>query len=270
MVKNMKNIMRLRQICLIARDLEASLGQLTALLDVPVCYRDPNIIQFGLANGLMMLGGDFLEVVAPVEPNTAGGRFLERQGEGGYMVILQCEDARGPRQHITQLGVRPVWQVDGGEARENVIATHFHPRDVGGAILSIDSMGGKNWREPFSRWVWAGEAWADLPNKNHNKNHIGHFAAAEMSAANPAELAKHWSQLLDLPAYEKDKMMMIDLDQAHLRFVPSNKSRPDGLTGIDLTASPQGREQFYRRAAELGLPQSGDDVHLSNMKLRVV
>ena len=49
--------------------------------------------KYGLVNALMPIGNSFLEVVAPTREGTAAGRCLERRdGEGGYMVILECDD----------------------------------------------------------------------------------------------------------------------------------------------------------------------------------
>ena len=79
----------LRQICLVAAELQPVVEQLTNVFDIKVCHRDPVVKQYGLENVLLPLGTDFLEVVAPIEENTAASRYLNRLGRnGGYMVIL--------------------------------------------------------------------------------------------------------------------------------------------------------------------------------------
>ncbi len=271
--------MRLRQLCLIAQDLEPTLDTLAALFGIKVCYRDPGVAQFGLANGLFALGGDFLEVVSPIKLNTAGGRHLARHGDSGYMIILQCGDALSARERITQFGARAVWRIEGRQgAHEGVVATHFHPRDVGAAILSIDSMGVENWQEPHARWVWAGDQWPQLLQRSDATSHVGRFAAAEIAAQDPAKLAAHWGRLLDLPVRLQSDQFLIDLDQAVLRFVPSEGGGTRGadrLAAIDLNAGSQGREGFYRAAQELHLPRrsissSGDVVRVCGIDLRVI
>ena len=85
--------LRLRQICLVARELKPVEEQLNKVLGINVCFRDPGVAFFGLENALFPIGNQLLEVVAPVEENTAGGRYLDRRGgDGGYMVITQCDD----------------------------------------------------------------------------------------------------------------------------------------------------------------------------------
>lgn len=81
---------RLRQIALVARDLEASLHALVHGLGMELAYRDPEVGVFSLVNGVMAAGGDFIEVVAPMLTNlsSTGARYLARKGgvASGYMV----------------------------------------------------------------------------------------------------------------------------------------------------------------------------------------
>lgn len=105
--------MRLRQFVFVAEDLKAAVVDIGATLGLPVCFNDPNVGRFGLQNALLPIGGD-----------------------GGYMIILQCDDAVAQRERIAELEVRDIWRHDGDDCH----ATHFHPADVPGAILSIDDM----------------------------------------------------------------------------------------------------------------------------------
>ena len=85
--------MRLRQVALVARDLERSVGELCDVLGIDVAYNDPNMVVFGLANAVIPVGNTFLEVVSPAQEGTTAGRYLERRGgDGGYMLVLQPRD----------------------------------------------------------------------------------------------------------------------------------------------------------------------------------
>src|SRR5678815_2752977 len=85
--------MRLRQIALVGRDLDAAEADIRAVLGLDYAYDDPGVAKFGLKNAVFPVGETFLEVVSPKEPGTTAGRLLEKRGgDGGYMVILQVED----------------------------------------------------------------------------------------------------------------------------------------------------------------------------------
>ena len=62
--------MRIRQIVFAANDLEPTLARLCTMLDGPVVFRDPGVAHFGLENGLLVSGGDFIEVVSPLPNKT--------------------------------------------------------------------------------------------------------------------------------------------------------------------------------------------------------
>ena len=80
--------MYLRQVCLVAQKLEPAIVALTSVLGLERCHVDPGVRKWGLENTLMAVGTNFLEVVAPIEENTAGGRYLDRRGgDGGYILV---------------------------------------------------------------------------------------------------------------------------------------------------------------------------------------
>mgnify|MGYP003700916347 CR=1 FL=1 len=124
--------LRLRQIALVAEHLGEAEQALADVFALEVCYRDPGVAHFGLENALLPIGNQLLEVVAPTRPDTAAGRYLERRrGDGGYMVITQCDDHAPRRARIEALGIRvvnqfetagPDWQAHRSLSRVSAIA----------------------------------------------------------------------------------------------------------------------------------------------------
>jgi hypothetical protein len=84
--------MRLRQVALVARDLEATVADLCAVLEIEVAFRDPGVALFGLVNAVLPVGDTFLEVVSPVKPGRPPSACVRRGGDAGYMVIVQVAD----------------------------------------------------------------------------------------------------------------------------------------------------------------------------------
>jgi len=139
--------MRLRQIAFAAQDRDTVVADLCAVLGIEVSFNDPGVAAFGLCNAVMPIGDAFLEVVSPTETDTAGGRYLKRRGgDCGYMVMVQVEDTAAARDRAAAQGARVVWSID----LDDISGTHFHPRDLGGALLSVDTP------RPPAAWRWAG------------------------------------------------------------------------------------------------------------------
>ena len=161
-------MLRMRQICLVARDLEQVESDLTAILGLEVSSRSPELKGFGVQNVMLPVGNSFLEVVAPIEGGTAAGRHLDRRGgDGGYMVITQCDDVVVARDRVTSLGMRPVY--DDGRGIQ------LHPRDVPGAIVELRQNEGDE--DPAGPWWPAGDDWIRTSaTGRHSRDHCSRGA----------------------------------------------------------------------------------------------
>ena len=209
--------MQLRQIALAAHDLAKTVDSLCDVLGVEVAFNDPGVGVFGLENGVMPIGETFLEVVSPTRANTTAGRWMERRGgDSGYMVIFQVDDFAPHKQRLDSLGVRIVW-----EGKQKGAATlHLHPRDVGGAIVSFDTMD-----EPGA-WEWAGPKWRQHVRTDVTRAIVG----AELESPDPAKLAARWSEVLGIAAgRDAAGRPTIAVDGGVLRFVPGPS---DGVIGV--------------------------------------
>ncbi|KAF2455874.1 hypothetical protein BDY21DRAFT_395271 [Lineolata rhizophorae] len=123
---------RLRQIAFITHDLEKERHKLTEVFSTEVIYADPAVAQWGLKNFLVSLGGDFLEVCAPVQPDTSVGRLLDKRGDGGYMIIMQTEDAAARRAFIETNGLAKVIH---SHSSDDADCVQYHPKGIKGGIM---------------------------------------------------------------------------------------------------------------------------------------
>ena len=243
--------MRLRQICLVAENLQSSLETLADLLASPVIYRDPEVAHFGLENGLIMTGGDFVEVVSPLADaeDTAAGRHLARCGDSFYMAIFQCADANPHIRHIKNNGGRGVFEIDAGGVR----ATHFHPKDFGGAIVSVDSMGRDDWQSPHAYWEWAKWPREDAPLGDINTS-VGALAGLRVSTParpdmrNDPDLQNRWAHFLQRPS-QADRLLF---DGAEIIFQQADTPRA-AISDIYLHAGRDNINDIHARAERLGL-----------------
>ena len=246
--------LRLRQIALVAEQLAPVEQTLIAVLGVAVCYRDPAVATFGLENALFPVGNQFLEVVAPTRPGTAGGRYLERRGgDGGYMVICQTDDHPPRRQRVADLGVRTVFDRD----LADYSLMQLHPKDTGGSFLEIDAQLGAGGLDPDGPWHPAGPDW-----KNGQRlDRVSGISAAEIQADDPEAVAERWSQIVEIPltrtALGEPELL---LDNAALRFVPCSDGRPEGLGGIDISCMDPDAVMRAADRAQGALPQGGVTV----------
>jgi Glyoxalase-like domain len=244
---------RIRQAVVVARDLEKVVGDLTAILGIEVAFNDPSVREFGLRNAVMPLGDTFLEVVSPVDPNATANRYLERRrGDGGYMLIIQCDDLDRDRERLRSIGVRTVWKADLAAIR----GTHLHPKDTGGTLLSLDDA------TPPESWHWAGPEW-----KRHVRRDVAEaITAAELQSGDPGGLARRWAEILDRPVREVSAgRFEIPLERGRLRFVEDTDGRGEGLAGFDVHAID--RSALLRSARERGGTIGEDQVTIAGVRI---
>ena len=179
--------LRLRQICLVAPQLEPAATDLAAIMGLAICYRDPNVGRYGLENALLPVDTTLLEIVAPTEAGTAAGRFLDKTGaRGGYMAILSCDDPHERRRNAERLGVRVAHLID----RPPYLGVQLHPRDCRAAFIEFNhTEGSDNLLGPYPP---AGPDWPNFIRRDVTRR----LAGVEMRGPDPAGLAAHWGALL--------------------------------------------------------------------------
>ncbi len=224
--------LRLRQVALVARDCGQVAGELRQAFGWPPPFADPGVGRFGLTNAVFAVGDTFVEVVAPAQPDTTAGRYLKRRGgDGGYMAIFQVRDLAAARRRVAGLGVRVVWAAD----LPDIAATHLHPGDVPGAIVSLD------WAAPEQSWRWAGSR-PGRDRRPAEQAAPGGVTGLTIEVNDPTAAARRWATVLGIGAADGEHTMVVELPDRgqRLRFVPARSGRGEGITEVTIAGLPGG------------------------------
>lgn len=252
--------LRMRQICLVARELAPVVEVFRGVFGLEVCHRDPGVGRYGLENVLFPTGNSFLEVVAPARDGTTAGRYLERRGgDGGYMVITQCADLAQRRARCGAVGVRVANEIRHSGYHE----LQLHPRDVGAAMLSFSRQEGG----AAADGPWHPAASTKTPTLAAAAVHA--MSAAELQSDDPERLARRWGEVMELPvSRDEHSRPVIALDDARLRFVQAADGRGEGLAGLDVSCVDKGR--VLSAAGARGLAGQGDVVLACGMRFYIL
>ncbi len=211
----------MRQVCLVARELEPIIADIVAIMGLAVCYRDGNVAKYGLVNALLPVDTILLEVVAPFRDGTAAGRFLDKSdGRGGYMAIFACDDPDAHAARANALGVRTA----------NVI-THppyhgvqLHPRDCRAAFIEFNHTEDSD--DILGAYPPAGPDWQNFIRKDVTQA----LTAVEMQGPDPHGLAAHWGSIVGLPVSSGlHGAPELQLPNARFRFVGGEAEIMSGL-----------------------------------------
>jgi hypothetical protein len=251
--------MRLRQIALASKNLDAVAADLATVFGLKIAFRDPNIIHYGLRNAVIPAGAAFIEILEPVRDDASAARFLARRGgDAGYMLILQTADAEAERARIASLGVRLVDDID----RPHYRAAHFHPNDFGGILTSVDQQRTTtDPLDPFGDWWPAGPDWREA-----RTDEVLDVTAAVLASADPAMLAKRWSLLVGRGLNPADPLRLL-LDRGELRFVAGAAG---GTTIRQIELKARDPAAAIERAHRAGLDVSDEGVLIGGVRFAVI
>ena len=237
--------MRLRQVAIASYNLNECERILNKELKIKTAYRDEEVEKYGLNNIVCPIGGEFLEVVSPYISNTTAGRFIDKKkGAAGYMTIFQCEDSLERRKFIESKGIRVLNAFDNNG---DFINNQFHPKDLPGALLEIDSVTNTNYKEKYADWPPAGPNWRQKIDEQYVQGIVGATIAAE----DPNNLSKLWSEVLDSKLLVENNCPSVVLENANITFVQAKSDYTD-LVGIKIKAS-QKRLNIGKNIKILGL-----------------
>jgi hypothetical protein len=139
------------------------------------------------------------------------------------MAIFQMPDLDEARRRVADIGVRVVWTAD----LADIAGTHLHPKDVPGAIVSLD------WADPPESWRWAGPDWIGRAPRHAS----GGISGLTIEVTHPAGAAARWASVLGVTFTDEGATAVIRLRHASqdLRFERARSARGEGITEVRLT-----------------------------------
>ena len=248
----MTGYLRLRQICLVAPRLDPVISDIAAIMGLDVCYRDGNVARYGLENALLPVDTVLLEVVAPLQPGTAAGRFLDKTGgRGGYMAIFCCDDPDARGRHAESIGVRIANVIDHAPYH----GVQLHPRDCRGAFIEFNHTDGSD--DILGPYPPAGPDWQQSIRKDVTQALTG----VEMASPQPRALAVHWGRIIGISVTENESgESELKLPNGRFRFI---KGASEIMSGLDFRVNDVAA--VCDAAKQRGCAVSGDSFGLGGV-----
>ncbi|PVH75468.1 hypothetical protein DL98DRAFT_551604 [Cadophora sp. DSE1049] len=270
---------RLRQIALVAKDLEKARHLLTTVIGTEVIYEDPAVEQWGLKNILVPIGGDIIEVVSPFLPTAPAARHLSRlnASAGGYMIIMQTHlpSSLTRLQHIqTHNLAKPIFTHSTPESD----MVQYHPKSIpGGMMPELDSHRPDPehpdpLNERFSPWHAAG------PKERYGAYREGMRRCGDLWLVDVALRLKDgdrdvegaagkWEEIFGVGRVERDDEL--GFTNARLRFCEGEEGRSEGLVEVGIAVeSRERRDGILERAGKEKLRLDGEVVDMLGVRWR--
>ena len=124
----------LDHVCIAVKDIQETIGFYKQVFDIgPAPVEE--IPDQGVRGCLMTVGSSRLELIEPVDPNSAIARFIERRGEGLHHVAFEVENIREKLANLQAQGLELIDK----EPRKGLSGTiaFLHPRATRGVLIEL-------------------------------------------------------------------------------------------------------------------------------------
>jgi methylmalonyl-CoA epimerase len=116
-------------------DIDDALALYQQSLHLPVVHRE-TVTEQGVEAALLDVGDAHLELLQPLGPDTAVGKFLARRGPGLHHVAFRVEDVERTLGELAQAGLQLIDERPRTGIRGSRVA-FVHPASTGGVLTEI-------------------------------------------------------------------------------------------------------------------------------------
>jgi methylmalonyl-CoA/ethylmalonyl-CoA epimerase len=116
-------------------DIETALGLYRDTFGMPLVHRE-KVAEQGVDAALLDIGDGHVELLQPLGPDTAVGKFLARRGSGLHHVAYRVPDVEEALQRLSSAGLRLIDEQPRIGIRGSRVA-FLHPASTGGVLTEI-------------------------------------------------------------------------------------------------------------------------------------
>jgi methylmalonyl-CoA/ethylmalonyl-CoA epimerase len=126
---------RIDHVGVAVEDLDAALALYERSFEMSLAHRE-TVDSQGVEAALLDVGDGHIELLRPLGPETAVGKFLARKGPGLHHVAYAVEDIDGALGRLAAAGLELIDAEPRVGIRESRVA-FLHPRSTGGVLTEI-------------------------------------------------------------------------------------------------------------------------------------
>jgi methylmalonyl-CoA/ethylmalonyl-CoA epimerase len=126
---------RIDHVGVAVEDLDAALDLYAKSFEMELAHRE-TVESQGVEAVLLDVGDGHVELLRPLGPDTAVGKFLERKGPGLHHVAYAVDDIDAALERLAAAGLELIDREPRVGIRESRVA-FLHPRSTGGVLTEI-------------------------------------------------------------------------------------------------------------------------------------
>jgi methylmalonyl-CoA/ethylmalonyl-CoA epimerase len=126
---------RIDHIGVAVEDIEAAIGLYEKSFEMELAHRE-TVESQGVEAVLLDVGDGHVELLRPLGPETAVGKFLARKGPGLHHVAYAVDDIEATLEQVAAAGIELIDSEPRTGIRDSRVA-FLHPRSTGGVLTEI-------------------------------------------------------------------------------------------------------------------------------------
>jgi len=126
---------RIDHVGVAVHDLDEAVALYSERLGMPVEHRE-TVAEQGVEAVLIGVGPNHVELLRPLAPDTAVGKFLERNGPGMHHVAYRTDDIDTALEQLRAAGMRLIDDEPRTGIRGSRVA-FVHPKSTGGVLTEV-------------------------------------------------------------------------------------------------------------------------------------
>jgi len=118
-------------------DLDDAIAYYRDVLGMQLAHEESNPDQ-GVREAMMAVGdsGSFVQLLAPLTPDSPIGKFLDRNGPGLQQVAYRVDDIESVSATLRERGLRLLYDAP-RRGTAGALINFVHPKDAGGVLLEL-------------------------------------------------------------------------------------------------------------------------------------
>ena len=118
-------------------DLQAAIDFYARTFDMEVVHREVNADQ-GVEEAMLAVGNSTsrVQLLAPLSPDSAIGKFLDRNGPGLQQVAYRVSDVEAAAATLRERGMRLLYRTP-RRGTAGSLVNFVHPKDAGGVLVEL-------------------------------------------------------------------------------------------------------------------------------------
>jgi methylmalonyl-CoA epimerase len=122
-------------VAIVVNDLDAAIEEFRRQYQAEPISRE-TVPDQGVEEAMIAIGGSHIQLLAPIDDDSAVGRFLAKRGEGMHHVALAVPDIEAAIAHLKETGARMVDETPRTGGGGNRIA-FVHPAAFAGTLIEL-------------------------------------------------------------------------------------------------------------------------------------